>query len=132
MKHIILTILSLFCATAFAFNSFWPGKSLNPEAVREKWGNEKFEAKRFHDGGAKVRATMTYDLLMKQKEFIGKTAAEIRSLLGNFSGFYFSDAYPTYLIDKGKQKGDDVWQIVFLIDKSRHVTEIIVHKNCCD
>jgi hypothetical protein len=52
-------------------------------------------------------------------------------LLGDFNGYYFSDVYPTYLINEPQKKGDDVWQLVFLLDKNRLISSVIVHKNCC-
>lgn len=61
-----------------------------------------------------------------------KSALEIRELLGPFDGFYFTDAYPTYLIQIGKSHSEDTWQIVFLLDDDRLVKKFIIHKNCCD
>lgn len=76
-----------------------------------------------------ARAKMTADLLKKQNLFKGQTVREIKNALGNPDGFYFTDIYPAYLID---MTTDDSWQIVFLLDKEHKVSELIVHKNCCD
>lgn len=77
-------------------------------------------------------ASMTCSLLKNQKKFIGKWYYEIRDLLGPHSGYYFSEFFPTYLIESAKKKGKDSWQIVFLLDRKQKISEIIVHKNCCD
>lgn len=78
-----------------------------------------------------LRASMAYDLIKNKNIFIGKSAAEIRSQLGDFSGHYFSEYYPTYLIQKGSDKSPESWQIIFEINKDRKVSDIKVHKKCC-
>ena len=75
---------------------------------------------------------MTCSLLKEQKKFIGKDPIEIREIFGNFDGFYFSEFYPTYMIESDNIKETPAWQIVFLIDRKQKISEIVVHKNCCD
>lgn len=74
---------------------------------------------------------MAYSL-MTSKRLLGLSVAEVRSLLGDFDGHYFSESYPTYLIQKAEKAGEESWQIVFLIDSHRKTQKVIVHKNCCD
>jgi len=74
---------------------------------------------------------MAYSLTQKNP-YIGKPITAVRDSLGGPDGYYFSDIYPAYIINEPKNKGDDVWQIVFLIDKTRNISEVIVHKNCCN
>lgn len=69
---------------------------------------------------------------MSSKELFGKGAAEIRALLGDWDGYYWSDAFPAYIIKDGRLDHGDTWQIVFLLDRRWKTSEIIVHKNCCD
>lgn len=57
---------------------------------------------------------------------------EIRNLFGTTDGFYFTDVYPTYLIQVGENHSEETWQIVFLLSRDRTVDSIIIHKNCCD
>ena len=57
--------------------------------------------------------------------------SEIGPLFGDFSGWFFSEAVPTYLIEIAKTKADDSWQLVFFSTRDRKVTRIVVHKNCC-
>lgn len=128
-KKLFLGFILFMSMSVIAVDSFWPGKVLSVEQVQKKWGNEKFDVKKFHDGSVSVRASMTYDLLKRQNEFFGKKAPEIRALLGDFSGYYFSDVYATYIVEEGSKIGDDVWQIVFLIDRDRKIKKIIVNKN---
>ncbi len=60
------------------------------------------------------------------------SVSEVREKLGKFDGHYFSESFPTYLIQTANKKGEESWQIVFLIDAEKKTKEIIVHKNCCD
>ena len=73
---------------------------------------------------------MAYSLI-KSEKYLGKSVSEIRQELGDPDGYYFSDTYPAYIITDAVNKGVDVWQIVFLIDKNRKISEVVVHKNCC-
>lgn len=45
---------------------------------------------------------------------------------------HFIDTYPAYIIQSGKNKKEETWQIVFLLNSEYRVRDIIVHKNCCD
>ena len=47
-------------------------------------------------------------------------------------GFYFSDTYPTYMIQIGANHQEESWQLVFLLDRNQKIDEIVVHKNCCN
>jgi hypothetical protein len=98
--------------------------------VEKKWGQSNFSAEKFKAGDKQVRASMAFSLI-KQKKYIGKSILDIRAELGDFDGYYFSDVYPTYLINEPQKKGEDVWQLVFLLDKNKLVSSVIVHKNCC-
>ncbi len=112
---------------------FWKGETLSSSEVKKRWGNEPFDVGRFKSGNTAIRATMAYSLMKEKKDlFIGKPAIEIRELLGPNEGYYFTDIYPVYFIQEGKDHTEDTWQIVFLIDRNEKVAEIIVHKNCCD
>ena len=63
--------------------------------------------------------------------FIGKSAEEVRKELGEFTGNFFSDSIPAYLIEEGWKKGKDTWQLVFLLNENGKVNEVKIHKNCC-
>lgn len=53
-------------------------------------------------------------------------------MLGDHDGYYFSDMFPAYMIHRGKTREEKSWQIVFLLDRKQRVSEVVVHKNCCD
>ena len=74
---------------------------------------------------------MACSLLKNQADYVGMHSVEIEPLFGEFTGYYYTETQPTYLIERAKTKAGDTWQIVFLIDHDRRVSEIIVHKNCC-
>lgn len=77
------------------------------------------------------RAKMAASLLKEKKKFLGLERTKVRELLGDYSGFYTSGMYPTYLIQETGQGSEEAWQLVFLIDEDGLVRDVIVHKNCC-
>lgn len=104
---------------------------MDREEVLRRWGKKPFVLEDFKKGNPQSRAAMAVDLIKNQKQFHGKDATEIRALLGTFSGHYFSESYPTYLIQKGNEAKPESWQLVFVIDRNDKVNDIVVHKNCC-
>lgn len=128
MKTFIISVFSLICAAAFAL---WNGETLSRSEVARRWGQNEFKIADFKKGTPEERAKMTANLLTRQAQFRGKDTLEVRELLGPFSGHYFSESYPTYLIQKGTETKPESWQVVFLIDRQSKVKDIIVHKNCC-
>jgi len=100
--------------------------------VEKRWGHATLNIDKFREGDAAARAAMTFDLLRRQKEFKGKYVVDIRKEFGDPNGFYFTDVFPAYLIQEGRNREEESWQIVFLLDKERKAEKIIVHKNCCD
>ena len=75
---------------------------------------------------------MTCSLLKNQDDYAGLHVSEIRSLFGDDTGYFWNEVQPTYLIEIAKTKEENTWQIVFLHDRERRVTKIVVHKNCCE
>ena len=128
---IILTLTPIFYVVA---KHFWRGETMSMSKVCMRWGEAPLNVSNFKKASndESVRAKMTCSLLKEQKKFFGKDRTEIRAMFGNYDGHYFSDMFPTYIIESSRQKGEDTWQIVFLIDRNEKISEIIVHKNCCD
>lgn len=131
MKSLI-PLFILFAVSTQAALPLWRGKTLSLHEVEKRWGKIEFNASGFKSGNVKTRASMAASLLKKQKELKGKSVQSIRELLGPNDGFYFTDVYPAYFIQIGKNHSEETWQIVFLLDRERRIDEIIVHKNCCD
>lgn len=131
-KAIIFSMIAIFAGAAWVYASHpWLGKTLSPDQVQRRWGQEAFDEVKFKNGDQGQRAKMAFSL-MTSKKMLGMKAVEIRDRLGRFDGHYFSESYPTYLIQTATKKGEESWQIVFLIDKERKTKEVIVHKNCCE
>ncbi len=128
---LLLSVPVLFAAAWVYASHPWLGKTLNSNQVKQRWGQAPFEEEKFKAADLSSRAKMAFSL-MTSKKLLGLTPIEIRERLGSFDGHYFSESYPTYLIQRATNKGDESWQIVFLIDEKRKAKEIIVHKNCCD
>jgi len=129
---VLILILVLGSIAAYAAKHTWIGKTLEKEKVELKWGRKDFDATKFKNGDIQVRAAMAYALLSNAKQFEGRKVQDIWQELGEPDGYYFSDAYPAYLIQRGKNNSEESWQVVFLVDQDRKVTGVIVHKNCCE
>jgi len=134
MKKLFLALSLLMVGSLgiAASTHFWRGTVLKETQVKEKWGAEPFLEKNFKNGSMSQRAKMAYSLLQMKKEFKGLSVPNLRKKLGSPDGYYFSDTIPAYMIAQAQKKGEDSWQIVFMIDKDRKVKDIFVHKNCCD
>jgi hypothetical protein len=131
-KFIFLSAIVFFLAgTHASAQHFWRGDLMPLAKIEKTWGESQFDKKKFRDGNASVKAAMAYDLI-KSRIYIGKSRLDVVKELGPGDGYYFSGMIPAYIINDPPKKGDDVWQIVFLIDKDGAVTEVAVHKNCCD
>lgn len=131
MKTISVLIFTI-ALTVFAADHFWNGKTMSMEEVGKRWGKAELNIEAFNKGDERIRASMAYSLLAKQAQYKGKFVLDIRKEFGSPDGFYFSDVFPAYLIQRAQSKADEAWQIVFLLDKDRKVKKIIVHKNCCE
>lgn len=128
---LVTTIIVLSAGFVLA-KQLWRGKLMPTAEVCKKWGDKEFDVALFKSGTPEVRASMACSLLKNQKPMLGKDISEIRTLLGDHDGYYFSDMYPAYLIQIGKNHSEESWQIVFMIDKGEDVKEVVVHKNCCN
>lgn len=136
MKKLIAIIIVILGALPFIYvqtRSLLRGEFMSLGKVCKKWGEYSLDIAKFKsaDKDESIRAKVSCSLLKNQKNYIGKDRSEIRNLFGSHSGYYFSDMFPTYLIETAKTKNQDSWQIVFLIDRKEKVSKIVVHKNCC-
>lgn len=130
-KGLLVIFISLIFLGVWAVTkSHVRGEVMSENQVCEKWGNAKLDIAEFKKS-EESRSKMACSLMKGQKQFYGKNAIEIRSLLGDFTGHYFSESYPTYLVQIAKIKGEDSWQLLFLIDSDRNVKQVVMHKNCC-
>ena len=138
---------------------FWRGPLMSMEKVCANWGEAPLDIDQFKAVGdredlfyseirlltdeekanlnpppsaEKLRAKMACSLLKNQEKFYGKDTREIRKIFGNFTGHYFTDRIPTYIIGKISERDENSWQLVFFIDRNAKIVEIVVHQNCCD
>ena len=133
---IVVMILTLAAISAIYVKAqyFWRGEFMSIAKVCQRWGENPLEITRFKsaDEDESIRSQMACSLLKSQQKYIGKDRSEIRSLFGAYTGYYFSDMFPTYLIEIAETNKQDSWQIVFLINKEEKVSKVVIHKNCCD
>ena len=137
MKNLALTALGalmLFIGSVYAAKNYLrPVEFMSLKKVCRLWGERPFNEAKFKAAGEdkNIRAKMTCSLLKNQARYIGLDSLEIRKRLGGYSGHFFSESFPTYLINDVEKRGEDVWQILFLIDDEQKISKITVHKNCC-
>lgn len=132
MKKVILLVILIFFSVTLSAKHFWRGATLSETEVSRRWGTAPFDKSKFKAGDENDRAAMAHSILTGKKAFLGKQVSEIREILGAADGYYFSDVFPAYMIERGKGANDDSWQIVFLLTNDRRVDDVIIHKNCCD
>lgn len=130
IKQIVYFSLSLLllqsCLAARGLQQ--KGTFLSELQVKKRWGEKKWTVEQFKNGDTAVRASMAASML-RNKELIGKSNAEIFQLLGKRDGYYFSDIIPAYVIEDKSSEGGEVWQIVLFLDDNYKVVNIRVHKN---
>ena len=131
-KVAVFAILVLVVGVAGAWYVI-RGDFMPVRKVCQRWGEQPLDIEVFRsaDDDDSVRAGMACTILKTQDDYIGMHRLEILELFGEASGYYYTEMPPTYLIEKARTREQDSWQIVFLINKSREVREIVVHKNCC-
>ena len=114
------------------WNFLWPDY-LSVTEVCRRWGRRPLDVAAFRSAeeDESTRAAMACSLLRNQHDYVGLHRSEILGLFGHPSGYYYTEMTPTYLIETAKTRAQDSWQIVFLIDRDRQVSEVVVHKNCC-
>ena len=78
-----------------------------------------------------TRAAKACTFLKSQNDYIGMHQLEIRPLFGDHASHYDTEFVPTYLIEIAETRAQNTWQIVFLLDRDRKVSDVVVHKNCC-
>jgi hypothetical protein len=111
--------------------SFLSSQTFMPlQTAKQRWKEKPFNASKFKTGNPKERASMAAAIITSKK-LLGKTPEEVRTLLGGFSGFFWSDYIPAYLIEEGWTQKKDTWQLVFLLDDQGRVNDVRIHKNCC-
>ena len=110
-----------------------PMEYMSLKKVCRRWGNQPFNEAKFKHAGddRSARAKMTCSLLKNQKQYIGLDSLQIRERLGDYSGYFFSESFPAYIINRATEKDRNVWQILFIVDRDHKVSKIVVHKNCC-
>lgn len=94
--------------------------------VEKRWGTALFDPQKFKTSDISQKAAMAADLI-KKNPFKNSTPAQVRERLGDWDGFYRFDSFPAYIIHDGLDT--DTWQLVFLLDRHRRVTEIMMHRN---
>ena len=133
-KLLLLSILGLFLIVSIIaygeIRSGVIGPVLSMPDAQKQFGDMKFDEAKFKASPTSERAKMAADLIRK-KTFIGASYATVKEKLGDYTGYFWNDAIPTYILNEGSDKDEDVWQLVFLPGHNGKVSEVIINKNCC-
>lgn len=121
-------LIVLFPSTIYA-QLVWFGKTMSPTEAQKRWGSEDFDANKFKNGSLQTRAKMAVAIVKNKKTWIGKSFPDLKKMLGEHDGFYFTDTIPAYFITDAEKMGDEAWQIVFLPDNDRKVKDVIIELN---
>lgn len=130
--------LSLLFAAAGSYliadeGLFFREEFMTVSEVCQRWGDGSLDVEAFRsaEDDEPARAAMACSLLKSQADYVGMHGLEIKRLFGDFTGWFWNERQPTYLIEVATTKADDSWQILFLHDRDWKVTKIVIHKNCC-
>ena len=75
---------------------------------------------------------MARELLRKQDDYVGVHRREILETFGDQTGLCdCTEMAPVYPVETAGLQPRETWQIVYRIDKSREVQEMVVNKNRC-
>ena len=135
MRWVVSCALILLTGvTAWAYDSLSPFESkqewMDLKAAEKKWGNEEFSAQKFKTASLDERAKMAVGLI-KSKTFLGKSPEAVKAELGPYTGYFFSDRIPAYLLNEGWKKNENTWSLVFLSTVTGKIKDVRIHKNCC-
>ncbi len=139
-KMLVVTAVVMIMAIGFSYvymKRFLARDTMPIDQVCERWGSTPFDANAFAQGDEDTRASMACDLIKNnQSQFVGKPFAEIRDTLGSYDGYYMSKIFPAYIIKSSATReeaiADGTWQLLFRIGGDQKISEIVVHRNCCD
>lgn len=138
MKRIIVTaVLGFGLVTTgglFAYaalKSHVIGVTLSAQEAEKRWGTREFDSDAFKAGSIEDRAKMASDLLRK-KQLKGLAMSTVREKLGDYTGYFWNDQIPAYLLNEGWKNDEAVWQLVFLPGRDGKVGDIVINKNCCE
>ncbi len=128
---LIISLASLCAVGLIKLKSNAIGSTLSVSEAEVKFGKEAFEKESFKTSSTASRGKMAADLI-KRKAFINLSFADVKKDLGEYTGYFWNDQIPTYVLNEGTEANSDVWQLVFLPGKDGRVSELIINKNCCD
>jgi len=105
---------------------------LSYEQAKKKWGEESLNFELFKQAPMSKRGKYAAAILRNQKQWQGKSKREIVEALGKTSGHYWSERFPTFILETGLGALQlNTWQLVFFVDSSEKVTAVKVQLNCC-
>lgn len=70
--------------------------------------------------------------LLKKRQLKGLNLKLVKEKLGDHTGYFGNDQIPSYLLNEGWKRDEDVWQLAFLPGRDGNVEDIVINKNCCD
>jgi hypothetical protein len=96
--------------------------------AKKRWGETKFTTEAFKNSPEEQRGKFIASLI-NSKYGLGKTAQQIKNELGAFSGFFWRDSIPVYIVDRKSKTDGKTWQIVFLTNEKGIVIDVKIQNN---
>jgi len=129
---VLIFSLFLFSGQPIYSQKVNPPHFMNVQEAQKRWGNAKFNAAQFRVSTTAQRAAMAADLL-RQQALVGKERQDVRKILGDPDGYFFSDMILAYQIEKYSDDHKEAWQIVFVPDEKNpmKVGSVKIHQKCC-
>ena len=132
LKRTLIVCVLIFVGVISAYaelRSSVIGPTLGVAEAAKSLGVAPFNEEKFKNGTSEQRASMAADLLRRKKDFVGLSFPEVRKRLGRFTGYFWNDQFPSYLLNDRPAEGTNAWQIVFLPGKGWKVGDIVVNQN---
>ena len=110
----------------------WKMEIMPVDEVCRRFGSaQPFDEAKFKSAGDNepAKAQMICSLLKNPEKYINKDSLEIRKALGDYTGHFFSESFPAYVIYSAKNEKESSWQLLFLLGKNEKISKIVVHKN---
>jgi hypothetical protein len=132
----VLTVVLSFVAMQFGRRYIieYSGKYfIAPTKAQEKWGMQKLKPEEFKAAtpGSPLRAAQAVAIVAAQL-YVDGPMEKVKAELGPTDGFFLSEQFPVYEIQKATASDPEVWQLIFMPDAdNRFVISVKIHKKCC-
>ena len=129
-KYLALTFFAFVCLASVAADNLYLSRweYMTAAQAEEKFGKTPFTVETFRKASVTERGTMAASLL-RSKYGIGKDKTQIKEVLGPYSGFFWNESLPVYIVHEKSAPEDKIWQLVFIPGNDGKITEVRIQNN---